>query len=714
MKKRVLPLFIAAALVFCGAGSFVSADENESNLVAGLSYTVETGEPISHSYANYTENGRDFDADSGQLTDGIRALADESDANWYRAFRGESRVVAFDLGDIRALTSFGAGFLHYKSWGIYAPRYLRVFLSRDGETYSLAGEYATGYPLHDGEVKRCEFNYEFDKIYAARYIKVEFCCDIFAYCDEIEVFGSTELSGDESDPGDPYEPAPGGYPASAGGIKNIIKLYNGYYPTDQSRALLTEDMLLPYIAYVGTDGKIIGRMFDCVAFVPCHGDYPSGGRLTKTNGKNGAVKSDWDLYLQMTFASGYDLDALDKTVAKVCSALGSEDRFKVLLTMPYPTVLEDAFGDIDGDGSPDYCRTLDEREAICEWFAGECISAFGAAGYENLELAGFYWYREEVNYSDSDHEDLLVKEFNRFAKEKGYITVFDPFYLSVGYDHWEELGFSAAVMQPNAAFYTAEDGYFDIEMLEEFAFSEKKHNLGVEIETEEPALFSGNNYLTYGKIYESYLYYGAKTGYMDALKTFYQGAGPGTLYDFCHAQISTPKGLYLRRLYDITYNFLNGVYSNEAPTVSIDDFETVSGAKRIMVDMTVTDHDSYFGDVTVSFPKMPEHGYVVASAARRSVIYSADEDFVGEDSFTVIVSDGFNSSQEITVHVNVIAPEPVESSAPAQESGSEPEDPPAIQTTEFPGWAVAVVAVLASAIVAVAVVMIVKKTSKRK
>lgn len=89
-------------------------------------------------------------------------------------------------------------------------------------------------------------------------------------------------------------------------------------------------------------------MFDAVAFVPCHGDYPSGGRLVKTNGRPGAVMSDWLLYLDNTFAEGLNLDALDKTVARGNEALGRDTPCKVFLTMPYPLTQDKPFGDIDG------------------------------------------------------------------------------------------------------------------------------------------------------------------------------------------------------------------------------------------------------------------------------------------------------------------------------------------------------------------------------
>lgn len=709
MLKKSFAFIILSAVILLSAPIAVYS-EAPINLVSGLSYTVETGEPVTHSHANFSENGVKYDVDKGQLTDSRTALTSESSEGWYRSFRAESRLVAFDLGDTYAISGVRAGFLNAKDYGIYAPRYINVYLSHDGENYTQVYNYLNTYPIHDSTIARNDIEFELDKLYASRYVKIEFCSDIFCYCDEIEVLGYKELTGNESDFADAAPATDPGFLGALDGVSNIIKIYNGYYPPDQSKALLTPEILLPYVAYLGQNGEIAGTMFDAVAFVPCHGDYPSGGRLVKTNGKPGAVMSDWELYFDMTFSKDYDLSALDETVGKVYSELGIDKKYKVFLTMPYPTVIDAPFGDIDGDGKDEYCVTFDDRFAICRWYAEKCIDAFREAGYENLELAGFYWYREEVNYSNSDHEAELVSAVNRFIQSRKLLTLFDPFYLSIGYDHWESLGFSGAVMQPNVAF-TSNYDYFEIDMLGEFAQSASRHHLGVEIETNEPSAFSGDQYLDAGRNYESYLYYGYKTGYMSALKTYYQGAGPGTFYNLCYADVATPKGVYLRRLYDLTHSFIDGTYSNLPPTVSVSDFEAVSGVHRNVVDISITDDDSYWGDITIEFPVSPEHGYIAAAAGKRTLVYSADEDYVGEDSFTVVVSDGFNRSEEITVTVTVSAPTPADDSSIAEsmaESAS-----PGDNTENAPIWLIAVIIVLVLAVVAVATVLIVKRVRKK-
>lgn len=698
----LVPLFVFAS----------SAEQEEINLASGLKYTIETGEPVEYSYSGYVENGVEFDIDEGQLTDGKTALLSESSSGWYRAFRAQSRLVTFDLGEVCAISRIRADFLHVKNSGIYAPRYINVFLSDDGNAFGVAAEKTLDFPLYSEEPSRFEAVVELNKTYSARYVKVEFCCDIFAFCDEISIIGSRELSGREAKVRPQTASEPAGYLRSLAGVTDIIKIYNGYYAPSPETGIISEEDLLPYIAYINVSGEIAGTMFDSLAFVPCHGDYPSGGRLVKTNGKPGAVMSDWELYFEYTFKEGQDLDALDRVVGRVYGELGINKKFKVFLTLPYPTVMDNAFGDIDSDGLDEYCKTLEDRLTIVKWYADKCIAQFRKNNYSNIELAGFYWLREEVNYSDSNHEAELVRAVNKYIDKKKLVSLFDPFYLSTGYDHWEELGFSGAVMQPNVAFPVS--SYFEIPMLGEFAETAAEKYLGVEIETNEPSVFRGDGYAEAGKNYESYLYYGYKTGYMNSLKTYYQGAGPGALYDFCYSDISTPKGIYLRRLYDLTYSFIKQTYKNLAPEVSVSDIEMVSGDKRATIDITINDPDSYWNNISVEFPAQPQHGRVASAAGNRKLVYSPDDGFVGNDSFTVMVSDGFNYSEEITVNVIVAEPDGGIGSELSQANVSEYSNDRFQTEKGTPIWLIVLISILGAAIIAVAAAMIVKQAKKSK
>ena len=147
----------------------------------------------------------------------------------------------------------------------------------------------------------------------------------------------------------------------------------------------------------------------------------------------------------------------------------------------------------------------------------------------------------------------------------------------------------------------------------------------------------------------------------------------------------------------------------DAPKLEVSDMELTEGDSRGMVDVDIVDDDSFWGDVKVEFPQKPKNGSVAVAANKKTLIYRANEDFVGEDSFTVVVTDGFNRSEERTVKVNVL---PLETSE--DDSVHEGESSTDNLITEpqadngIPAWLIALLAVLGLAIVAVAVAMIIK------
>ena len=374
--------------------------------------------------------------------------------------------------------------------------------------------------------------------------------------------------------------------------------------------------------------------------------------------------SDWLLYLDNTFAEGLNLDALDKTVARANEALGRDTPCKVFLTMPYPLTQDKPFGDIDGDGEDEYTRTNDERLAVLAWYEAEYAKRFAEAGYENLTLVGFYWYREEVNSADSEDEERFTQQATALLREKSHKVLFDPFFTSAGFERWSELGFDGAVMQPNLIF----NDYFETEMLEEFTEIIRKYGLGVEIETAEP----GNFRLDAARadsalIYEQYLYYGWKYGYMDTLHTFYQGAGPGSLYDFCYS-----SDTYLRSLYDKTYRFIKGTYEMPAPTLTANESLSVeAGSKRNRLPVTL-EYGCLFSELSISVEG--GEGVLLFSPDGSELLYTPPLDFTGEDMFTVTVADKFSSSAPVELRIRVgetaISAPPSESAASSEESGS--------------------------------------------
>ena len=133
----------------------------------------------------------------------------------------------------------------------------------------------------------------------------------------------------------------------------------------------------------------------------------------------------------------------------------------------------------------------------------------------------------------------------------------------------------------------------------------------------------------------------------------------------------------------------------------------VKPINSLLENMNITDEDSYWGDIKVEFTAMPEHGRVTVAGSNKMLVFRADEGYVGNDSFTLYVTDGFNKSEEITVNVTVHEKENI----PQNESLSEESSsaPTGEKENTPPLWLIILLSLLGLAIVAVAVAAIVKR-----
>lgn len=702
---RALAAGLTAALVCAALASLVPSADADENLAKGMSYVFATGQPTVHSYDRYSDA---YDRDHGQLTDGIYAQPDVKALGWLSSFRSSSRTVTFDFGKPVAVTGASADFLHNPS-DYHAPRQTKLCLSDDGENWFLAGKAEPDFPLAS-PLRRYRADIRIPA-FRARYVRLEYTVDVFALCDEVEIYGSkAEAAVAAAKAVVPDDPEPSYFCETLGSrtdVTDIIKIYNGYYPSNQNKADNTKGELLPYVGYVGKDGQILDTLFDAVAFVPCVSTdftYPSGGTLVRKNGAQSAVMSDWVLYTDFLFASERDLHALDQAADEVFAALDrpADEKYPVLLTMHYPNVTNGPFGDLDGDGREEYTRTTDERVAVVEWYDRYVTDRFEQAGFKRLELAGWYWYNETIDESWNADEKAFTKQAVAALRAKGREVLYDPFYLSLGYDQWREYGFSAAVMQPNVSFLKSRP-YFELEMLDEFAQTIAEQHLGVEVETDEPSYFRGDDPSRPATYYERYLFTGAKTGYMNALHTFYQGAGPGSLYDFAKATGNTPTDIRLRRLYDVTYRFIKGTYENLPPETDVPDSVRCDPGERLKFDISWTDADSFPGDIRVTVSE-PEHGKAQIAMNRKTVSYTPEDGFTGTDVFYISVTDSQNPEQVYPVRVTV-GTEPVSAE-------TDPGDVPAPETPDRT-WLYWLLGGLAAAVIAGSVTAIVLTLKKK-
>lgn len=598
------------------------SDYNVSkNLFAGLpcQFTTEiyvdseTGEKN-----NYPEN-------SGLLTDG-KTTQSLSCYNgiWHQFCGAGGRNIYFDLGAVSSVSELSMRLLKRVGWSIKLPEDVSLILSENGKDWYIAGRVTPKLSADEGITTA---DIKLSKSYRARYVIIRFDSPSHVFTDEITLIGKKNVSGASTLTAlNKYRfPEPEefkfNYAAPSedilGGVKDVCLIYHNTHNFDEKE-------LLPYVAYLDEKGNIKDSMFDGYLFLPSTGALPSGGHPYGTN-----TASDWNYLFDELFTSGKNLDALDKTAAKVNKALGKNEKLKVYVTIPHmdDTLVE--FGDIDFDGKNDSLTTLSNRVYVAKYYAQRVIKEFNSKNYQNIELLGFYWFHESISGGDVE----TSKAVNKMFDEIGYQLFWIPYFNAGGYSRWEEFGFDVACLQPNYAFSLD----VDETRLHHAAELAQRYGMCIEIEIDAAASYD----LRYFKKYMGYLYYGKIYGYMDnAIHMYYQGA-----YDFGNYSRSDNKRL--RLIYDYTYQFMKGTLDPIPEKVSALKFSCSKNTPLIKT-LNKNNDETNIYRISVS----PEHGSL-CMADDGTFVYYPNGDFKGTDTFTYQYSNYLGWSEECTVTVTV-------------------------------------------------------------
>ncbi len=567
--------------------------------------------------------------ESGLLTDGVTT----DDINCYNGYwnhflAGAGRTVVIDIGKISSISSCNVRFLNRTSWGITLPSGVKFALSENGTDWYLA-ESKNGITGADDAV--VEVNSSFADSYRARYVLVAFPLDIHVFVDEITVKGKKNYNSGTSlaeSTLDKYNftavnTEKPGYPERSesylGGANDISLVYhNGSKPTDEA-------YFLPYVAYLDKNGSIKDTMFDGYLFLPSTGELPSGGRPYGTN-----IASDWEYLYNDLFAADRCFAALDRTAETTKTALGlSELKLKVYATIPHMDDTLADFGDIDGDGISENLTLMETRVYVAKYYAEKIIAAFEAAGYENLELCGFYWFHESISGGDIE----TSKQVNAAFDELGYPMFWIPYYQASGFSNWAEFGFDAACLQPNYAFSLS----VDKSRLETATELAKAYGMSIEIEIDAAAVSD----IRYYKKYMDYLSAGVEFGYMtETVHMYYQG------YDTFAVACKSDSEL-IRNIYDRTYEFIKGtldVMPLNAADISF------SASKNTALEGSV----SAVGDGAVYYvlERSTEHGSVTL-ADDGTFTYYPNKGFTGTDTFKYRINNYLGVSEECVVNITV-------------------------------------------------------------
>ena len=602
------------------------SDYNDTlNLIAGKPVQIELVDALRRDHATTFYNSPESNP---ALTDGKHASsAAYTDSAFFRFTNGEGRNLYFDLGHVSAVTGIRASFLREDGPNVKLPAGLLIYGSVDGEEWKVFRHVDSVYS--EGASSIAQVDETFDKAYKVRYIRITFSVLPHVYCDEIEILGRKNVEGaaelSESTAVNDLYPQAFITPDQFDGVENMILSYN-CNPSLSSGGKTTVEEYLPHVGYYDRDGKLADTFFDSFLFLP----YAA---FTGTEYRDFTA---WNTYVDNVFAEDANINALSEAVEQVSEGLGRDVRVSVFFSILYTWPDKTSFGDVDGDGViEDFSKAEDRKKAI-KWIIDEQLSRFEAGGYDNLDLLGFYWYEEQVTYTDP-HELELIRYASDYVHSLGYKLMWIPWYCAPGYTDWKELGFDMACMQPNYAF----SGQATVERLYDNAETTRRLGMCVEIEI--------GQYDAQADIlrYKEYLAVGAETGYMDAVKCYYQAGMPGAFYAAWKS--ADP---FVNSVYHDTYLFAKGKYdSSETAGGAIADpsdleLDTSSG-RGVTGSLNVETESDY----RVRIETSPKYGTLRFGGG--TVTYTPLAGFAGTDTFTVYLEYIHGDSKTATVTVRV-------------------------------------------------------------
>lgn len=298
-------------------------------------------------------------------------------------------------------------------------------------------------------------------------------------------------------------------------IQDLALIYQG----GVHRLDWTVDQIQPYVVHQYADGRK-DWLFDGFLFLEFKDGkgYGYGSRYDK----NDARKTEWLWLLDRIFEEGKSLSALDQCIENQIKEIGKPDfKHKVVIGLPEALPGQKDWGEINGK-KMDFSKEEDQIQATY-WYIDLLMKRFKKEKYKHLDLAGFYWVSEDVETC----KDLTIPlgKYIRSLDKKFYWI---PYWQAKGFERWKELGFDIAYQQPNHFFSASVPD----KRLEDACMSAREHNMGMEFEFDEKALYDTKessynrlkayiDYFEKNNVFEesAIAYYSGFSGFLDMAKS---------------------------------------------------------------------------------------------------------------------------------------------------------------------------------------------------
>ncbi|MBR6562867.1 MAG: DUF4855 domain-containing protein [Clostridia bacterium] len=597
----------------------------EQNLLLGLPQQVSA-----LFYADVDTHGDESRADNKCLTDGkLATTSDEMycySSSWFFTRGGDGLEFFYDLGRVSTVNGVNLSLLEQVEWGISRPKFIAVYLSDDANNWYKVSDWVRPADVEMyNAATTVKIPLTFDKAYAARFVRFRVEGG-FTFIDELEAFGTKEVKSSATrlaDSGISAVP----YYTNADDMQ-FATVENTPLNSDEIVLLYADrnkkEDLLPMFAYLDEDGNIKDTFMNGAIYCSHH-NLPSGALGHLPN-----YKQDWEYSHNADFNGEAGFDALNETVGQIKQELGLTD-YKVKVYSTFLTLHDTVsdFGDVDGDGISEDATTVEGRRKIFDWYINLTLDEFAKRNYEHIEYDGFYWLNEAVIW---EHDDThVITECGERVHAAGSNFLWVPYYKANRFFQGYEMNFDMICMQPNVVFST-DAPLWRFDSTVDFTLPRK---MCVELEHSYQCLGDPS----FARSYMLYLYYGAKTGYMDAIHVYYDDVAN-------YALMANSDDPLCRMQYDATYAFAKGTldaYPDKAEDVS------VSGASDSVISADLNGEDAFRLYTLVTPPK---HGYVTLNSDG-SFSYFPEKGYVGSDSFSYTYNEYLGDSEPCTVNVTV-------------------------------------------------------------
>lgn len=178
-----------------------------------------------------------------------------------------------------------------------------------------------------------------------------------------------------------------------------------------------------------------------------------------------ANRTDWLEWIDSLFAPAQNLKAL--------FSLATHSSLDVWISIPYPYLNQKNFGKVNG-------KILnfekdDDRFTAVSWWIDQFIQRWEKEFIlsKRLNFRGFLWQRESIY----DYDEQLVKLTTAYVKNKGFYSMWLPFYGSSGCLKMRELDFDVVSLHPN--FYG--NTVYDHQWITNACAFAKYNNVGMQI-----------------------------------------------------------------------------------------------------------------------------------------------------------------------------------------------------------------------------------------